>query len=125
MIYARTVSAIKAVINVKAKLPEKYKITNLSPARDFLSIEIHCNVHSISPGQKAFITAILKRFHMQDAHAVATPMDYIVKLGLADDQGENELDKESVKHFQAIVGSLIYAVVATWPDISYEVAALC
>jgi len=125
MMYARTESASKAVIEVTAKLPEKYKITNLSPARQFLAIEIHRDDYGISPGQTAFITSILKRFHMQDAHGVTTPVDPNVKLDLADDRGEKELDTDSAKHYQAIVGSLLYAALAMRPDISYEVAALC
>jgi len=121
MMYASTESASKAVIEVKAKLSEKYKITNLSAARQFLGIEIHHDDHGISFGQLAFITTILKGF---DMHEVTTPMDPIVKLDLADDRGEKKLNKESVKHYQAIVGSLMYPAVATWPDISYAVAAL-
>jgi hypothetical protein len=52
-------------------------------------------------------------------------MDPNVKLDLADDQGEKELDKGSVKHYQVIVESLMYAALATRADISYAVAALC
>jgi hypothetical protein len=115
--YARTESATKAAIEVTVQLSEKYKITKLCPARQFLGIEIHRDDHSICLGQKAFITTILKPFHMHDAHAVATPMDPNVKLDLVDDRGEKELDKESVKHYQAIVGSLMYSALATRPDI--------
>jgi hypothetical protein len=127
MMCARTESASKAAIEVKAKLSEKYKITNLGPARQFLGIEIHRDEKGtgISLGQKAFITTILKRFHMQDAQGVTTPMDPNVKLDLADDRGEKELDKENVKHYQAIVGSLMHAALAMRPDISYAVDALC
>jgi hypothetical protein len=52
-------------------------------------------------------------------------MEPNVNLDLADDRGEKELDKDSVKNYHAIVGSLMYAVLATRPDISYAVAALC
>jgi len=52
-------------------------------------------------------------------------MDPNVKLDLADNRGEKELDKDRVKHYQAIIGSLMYAALATRPDISYAVAALC
>jgi hypothetical protein len=60
--YARTESAYKAAIQVKAKLSEKYKITNHGPARQFLGIEIHRdeNGTGISLGQKSFITTILQ-----------------------------------------------------------------
>jgi len=115
----------KAEIEVKARLLEKYKITNLGPERQFLGIEIHCeeNGTGISPGQKAFITTILKRFHIQNAHDVSTPMDPNVKLDLAENRGEKEL--KDIKGYQAIVGSLMYTALATWPDMSFPVAALC
>jgi hypothetical protein len=69
------------------------------------------------------MTMILKRFNMQNAHDVSTPMDSNVKLDLAEDQGEKEL--KDIKGYQAIIGSLIYAALATRPDISFAVAALC
>ena len=125
MTYLLNDFASKSAIEVKAKLSEKYKITNLGPARLFLGIEIHRDDHGISLGQKAFITTILKRFHMQDAHGVTTPMDPNAKLDLANDRGEKELDKESVKHNQAIVGFLMYVAFAMRPDISDAVAVLC
>jgi len=48
-----------------------------------------------------------------------------IKLDFADNRGEKELDKESVKHYPVIVGSLMYAALAMWPNISYAVAAFC
>jgi len=48
-----------------------------------------------------------------------------IELDIADDWGEKELGKDSVKHYHVIVGSLMYAALATLPDISYPVAALC
>jgi hypothetical protein len=41
-----------------------------------------------------------------------------VKLNFADDQGETELDKDNVKHYQVIIGSLMYAGHATRQDIT-------
>jgi len=45
-------------------------------------------------------------------------------LDLADNWGEKELEPEDITDYQAVVGSLMYAALATWPDISYAVAAL-
>ena len=50
-------------------------------------------------------------------------MDPNVKLDLAENRGEKELN--DIKEYQAIVGSLMYAALATRPDISFAVAALC
>jgi len=60
--------ATQAAIEVKARLSEKYKITNLSLARQFLGIEIHREDNStgtgsgsaFSLGQKTLITTILE-----------------------------------------------------------------
>jgi hypothetical protein len=112
------------VNEVKARLYDKFKITNLTLARQFLGIEIHHKVNGpdICLGQKAFITMILKWFNMQNAHDVSTPMDPNVKLDLAQDQGEKEL--KYIKGYQAIIELLQYAALATRPDISFAVAAL-
>jgi len=119
--------ATKAEIEVKARVSEKYKITNPGPAHQFLGIEIHREENGtstgISLGQKAFITTILKRFNMQNAHGASTPMDPNVKLDLSEHRGEKEL--KDIKGYQAIVGSLMYAALATRSDISFAVAALC
>ena len=50
-------------------------------------------------------------------------MDHNLKLDLAEDRGEKEL--KDIKGYQAFVGSLMYMALATWPDISFAVAALC
>jgi hypothetical protein len=58
---------MKAAIEVKARLSEKYMITNLGPACQFLVIEIHCGETTtgtgtgtgISLSRKTFITKIL------------------------------------------------------------------
>jgi hypothetical protein len=51
-------------------------------------------------------------------------MDPNLQLDLAKDWGEKELDQEDITDYQAVVGSLMYAALATCLDISYVVAAL-
>jgi len=58
---------------------------------------------------------------MEAAHGAATPLDDKVKLGLAEEEEDGEIDP---KLYQAIIGSLMYIALATRPDISYAVAAL-
>ena len=50
-------------------------------------------------------------------------MDSNVKLDLAEDREETEL--KDIKGYLAIVGSLMYMALATQPDISFAVTALC
>jgi hypothetical protein len=48
---------------------------------------------------------------MEHSHSVPTPTDSDVKLDLAEDQGEKEL--EDITYYQAVMGSLMYAALAT------------
>jgi hypothetical protein len=59
MLYLRTEAGTKAAIEVKAKLWQKCKITDLGPARQFLDIDIHHDSTSTSHGWKAVINAIV------------------------------------------------------------------
>jgi hypothetical protein len=99
-------------------------ITNLGPPRQFLSIKIHReeNGTGISLSQQCFITTMLKQFNMQNAQNVSTPMDPNVKLDLANDRGEKELN--NITGYQATVSSLMSGALATRPDISFAVAEL-
>jgi len=60
---------------------------------------------------------------VQNAPGASTPMDLNVKLDLAEDRGEKEL--KDMTGYHPIVGSLMYVALATQPDISFAVAALC
>jgi hypothetical protein len=112
----------KAAIEVKRKLSEKYNITNLSPAGQFLGIEIYPKGTGVRLRLNAYILTILGRFGMERAHDVSMPRDPNVKFDLAKNQVEKKF--EDITDYQAVVGSLIYGALATWPDISYTVAAL-
>ena len=95
---------------IKRSLAEKYKVTNLGMAEQFLGIEINTETSGkqahkeISLGQKAFITSVLKRFGMENAHGAATPMATDIKLDEAEKHGAREVHPAE---YQAIVGSLI------------------
>jgi len=117
-------TATKATIEVNAKLLERYKIPKLGLVRQFLGIEIYCdeNGTGICLGQKAHNTTILKRFGMEHSHGVSPPIDPNGKFDLPDVRGEKEL--EVFTDYQPVVWSLMYAALATRPDVSYVVAAL-
>jgi hypothetical protein len=85
-------AAANAAIEVKAKLSEKYKIMHPGPARQFLSMEIHCDGTGVSLQQKAYIITILRRFGMEYTPNVSTHMDPNVTLHLAEDRWEKELE---------------------------------
>ena len=70
--------------------------------------------------QKQYITSLLERFGLTEAKTVSTPSD--VNVQLVKDDGVSK-DVDSVK-YQSMVGSLLYAAMATRPDIGQAVGAV-
>jgi len=87
--------AAKGAIEVKGSLSANYNNPIHGRVHQFLGIDMHCHEHGsstfISLGQEACISKIFKRFNMQNAHNVSTPIHPEVKLDLAEDQGKKEL----------------------------------
>ncbi|KAJ3531525.1 hypothetical protein NM688_g7562 [Phlebia brevispora] len=69
--------------------------------------------------QERYIQTVLERFHMQDCTPVSTPLDPNVTLSPSPDETE-PLDVPYV----VAIGSLMYAAVATRPDIAFAVQSL-
>ena len=69
---------------------------------------------------RAYTETLLKRFGMQDSKPISTPVDVSSKLLPATDHNEPFNQSE----YQSAVGSLMYLVVCTRPDIAYAVNIL-
>lgn len=63
---------------------------------------------------------MLKRYGLSDANSVSTPADLSVKL-VKDDGVSKAVDQIN---YQSMVGSLLYAAMATRPDIAQAVGAV-
>jgi hypothetical protein len=107
---------------LKTELERRFKMTNLGTASQFLGLEIsYPGDGAIALGQRSYIDGLLRRFGLSSANGVATPMDPRVRLDVA--EGEM-LSLEDQGLYLSIIGSLMYAAMATRPDISFAVAAL-
>ena len=99
-------------------LGEIHWLLNLKIDRDKIS-------GTINISQEAYIDSILARFNLQDAKSYSSPLDPNVKL--SKDQcpitDEEKKTMEKVPYRQAI-GSLMWAAVATQPDIAFAVSLL-
>jgi len=70
--------------------------------------------------QKQYVLSMLAKYSFLEAKSVSTPADISVKLK-KDDGISKEVN--SVK-YQSIVGSLLYAAIATRPDITQAVGVV-
>ena len=61
-------------------------------------------------GQPVYVDKVLKRFGMQEAKAVSTPVDTSAKVTQADGETEEKIDP---KLYQSVVGCLLYLSTGT------------
>jgi len=74
----------------------------------------------ITIDQNGYIRQILKRFGMDDCKGVSTPFATGSRL-----EGANDMTSTvEIKEYQGMVGSLMYAMLCTRPDLAYAVQQL-
>lgn len=105
--------------NVKGTLMRKFKMKDMGKLHFILGVTVVQKEGCVYLHQKGYIENMLKKFGMADANPVSTPADTSVKLKKSDGVS-GAVDG---RIYQSIVGSLLYAALATRPDISQAVAA--
>ena len=105
------------LMSVKKSLSQRFKMKDLGPISWFLGVEFIRRDNTIMMTQQKYIEGLLYRFQMQDCKPRSTPCD----VGKA-----NILDSElaDVRLYREMVGSLIYVMTATRPDLCYVVTRL-
>ena len=109
-------SELDQMVQLKQSLADQFKMKDMGPLHYLLGITIVQGKDYISIHQKQYIHRLL----MKDVKPVSTPADISVKL-TKDDGVSNEVDSTE---YQSLVGSLIYAAIATRPDISQAVGTV-
>ena len=104
---------------IKSSLKDNFKMKDMGKLGFCLGINIQHMKDGLRLSQKSYIEVLLERYGLQDANPVSTPMDLNVTL-VADDGYSKPVDK--VK-YQSMVGSLLYAAIATRPDIAHAVGS--
>jgi len=92
---------------------------DLGVLKHFLGIDFRRNNGQISMSQEEYVLKILKKFGMTDCKPRATPCEQNPKA--YEKEGDEPVDQTS---YHQMVGSLIYAMVCTRPDLSYVVTKL-
>lgn len=104
----------------KEEISKLLTISDLGPSKTFLGLQIERDrsQKTITIHQSSYITKVLERFGMISSSPVSTPVDSHVKLSTD--------NSPSVSNFPyaAVIGSLMYAAIATRPDISHAVQKL-
>jgi len=89
----------------------------------FLGIQVNRDRtnKTITIRQDGYVNMILEKFQMLDAKPASIPIPHGVKLIKLDKQEESTIDG---KIYQSKVGSLMYAMLCTRPDLAYTVSQI-
>ena len=107
---------------VKQLLSSQFQMKDMGKLHYCLGITIEQDKaeKSIRLHQKQYLLKMLKKFKLEDAKPVSTPADPNVKI-CKDDGVSKAVDSTT---YQSMVGSVLYASIATRPDISQAVAVV-
>ncbi|KAG6543703.1 hypothetical protein Mapa_014887 [Marchantia paleacea] len=103
-----------------------FEMTVLGPVKFLLGIHIDRNRKEgwIRLSQTKYIEGVLHRYRMEDAKPVSTPLEHGCKLKKEMDETSKESIKDLQFLYQSALGSLMFAMVCTRPDIAHSVGAL-
>ena len=104
---------------IKSTLSQTFEMKDLGTLHWLLGLEILFSHTGIDIKQTAYIDKVLNRFQMSDSHPCAIPIDPNTRI--VDGQ---PLGPSDIRLYQSIIGSLMYAVSATRPDLCFPVTYL-
>ncbi|KAH9672650.1 hypothetical protein KPL70_017818 [Citrus sinensis] len=116
---------MEGINHLKKLLSRKFEMKELGEAKRILGMDIIINrsKKSLFLTQQNYIQKVLVRFGTNEAKQVQTPLASHFKLSAAQcPQTEAEQPKMACIPYSSAVGSLMYAMVLTRPDISHAVS---
>ena len=109
---------------LKRQLAHAFAMKDLGAAKQILGMKISRDRknRTLTLSQADYVEKVLQRFSMENAKAVSTPLPGHLKLTKdICPKTQEEEDKMSKVPYASAVGSLMYAMVCTRPDIAHAV----
>ena len=99
---------------------DKWECRDLGEVKEFLRMHVTCKNQAIMLDQRAYLDKALEHFSMTNAKSVPTPLpsNWVPKVA------EGKASPELLRSFQSIIGSILYLMIGTRPDIAYAVTKL-
>ena len=105
---------------VKQSLKRKFKMKDLGQLSWFLGVEFEHKDDCIVMSQRKFLERVLVKFKMENCVPKATPCDSNANKIRTDDS----LELADPKLYREMIGSLIYVMTGTRPDLCYAISLL-
>jgi len=115
------------VQELKAQLSREFDRKDLGPANKILGMQIHRDRKDMKIwlSQNNYPQKVLQRFNMQDCKPICTPLPLNFKLS-SNMSPSNEADRMEMSRvpYASTVGSFMYDVICTRPDIAQAVGMI-
>jgi len=110
----------RLVMSKKALFMKEWECRDLGDTKEFLRMNIHRHGHLITLEQKDYLRKVLERFGMYNAKAAPTPLPQ----GYVPVPNESPENPKRKSHYQQVIGSLLYLMLGTHPDIAFAVTKM-
>ena len=111
----------KSFIQSKKKLfMDKWECRDSGDCQEFLRMRIHRKRQSLLLDQCSYLTKVVERFGMTNAKYARTPLP----TGYIPVPNQGEVNPQMRSEFQQVIGSLLYIMLGTRPDIAFAVTKL-
>ena len=112
------------IVKLKAVLSSEFEMKDMGAASRILGIDIKRDRERgvLYLSQASYLSKVVRRFNMHEAKTVNTPIGGHFKLSAVKDVSEC-IDTEKFPYSSA-VGSLMYAMVGTRPDLAYAIGLI-
>jgi hypothetical protein len=113
------------IVNLKAQLSSEFEMEDIGAAKKILGMEITRDRKSglLFLSQHGHIQKVLLRFNMHDSKPISTPIAPHFKLSSSPSPStDSEFEYMSKVSYSGDIGSLMYAMLCSRPDLSY---AMC
>ncbi|GKV32108.1 hypothetical protein SLEP1_g40737 [Rubroshorea leprosula] len=118
---------VEKICRLKEELSKSFDMKDLGPAKQILGMAITLDrkAGKLSLSQEKYVERMLERFNMKHAKPVSTPLANHFKLSKQScPTTKEEKEKMSSIPYSSTIGSLMYAMVCTQPDIAHTVGVV-
>jgi hypothetical protein len=109
-----------ALLKAKESFMKLWECRDLGDAQEFLRMRIKHKDGKIYLDQTAYLQKVLQRFNMHNAKSVPTPLPE----GYQPLPSQSNADPALRSKYQQVIGSLLYIMLGTRPDIAFAVTKL-
>ena len=108
------------VLKKKAEFMKQWECRDLGEAREFLGMRIRRQGQRISIDQQSYLQKVLQSVGMTNAKPAPTPLP----AGYQPEPAKSPATPQLRQRYQSMVGSLLYLMIGTRPDIAFAVTKM-